>query len=551
MILTCSPHVNTLVDFHFQKKLLADPGAPGRTKEQYGKNAEDLVIALPLGSIVREASTGKPLWHGYHMDDTFMICRGGQGGIGNMHFKNAITQYPQFCLLGEPGEKRDIEIELQLLADVALIGTPSVGKSSLINVIANVKAKVADYPFTTLIPNLGSVKHHGRHFNVVDVPGLIEGASQGKGLGNEFLRHIMKARVLCFMADMSRYDAGVGELAILLNELVTYLHQTVRATLDYGDLDDVRVDMDCTTAQWKLNVIGITYGIERVLFTKEILIVCNKIDEIDDEEIRREYCDALYTSLCTYIIATWGEDAFGNASPEARRALFAPSLLSALGGEGVDEWLDRIIRDYITLDSNEEMNREIIDSVAIPEEHIVTDDDESDELGDDEDMGEMMEYTGDDDDDLDDDDMDGDSTTYDGQPNVNAAVQVEEVHPDDVILDAEYTMNKQIRKVRVRKPKESVEIYETTAIDMPMLIENEFVEEADVKYAKVWFIKERELCRLVYMLPWGNDEAEMWFWNVLDKKRLLQKLITAGLVKGDIIHVHSFYEGTEDRFIRY
>ncbi len=250
-----------------------------------------------------------------------------------MHFKNAINQYPNFALLGEPGEQRNIEIELQLLADVALIGTPSVGKSSLINSIANVKAKVADYPFTTLIPNLGSIKHHGRNFNMVDVPGLIEGASQGKGLGNEFLRHIMKARVLCFMADMARYDKGVGEIAILLNELVQYLEATIRVSLDYGDLDDIRIAMDCTGLQWKLDVMGITAGVERLLFTKEIMIVCNKIDEIDDEEIRSEYCDALYTSLCTYIIETRGEDAFGDASPEVRRARFQPSLLSAVSGE--------------------------------------------------------------------------------------------------------------------------------------------------------------------------------------------------------------------------
>jgi Domain of unknown function (DUF1967) len=121
----------------------------------------------------------------------------------------------------------------------------------------------------------------------------------------------------------------------------------------------------------------------------------------------------------------------------------------------------------------------------------------------------------------------------------------------DAVLDSEYTMNKQIRKDRIRRMKESVEIYETTAIDMPMLIAQDFVEASDVTHSKVWFMKEREVCRLVFMLPWGNDEAEMRFWNVLDKKRLLQKLITAGLVKGDIIHVHSFYEGTDDRFIRY
>jgi GTP-binding protein len=150
-----------------------------------------------------------------------------------MHFKNSVNQYPQFALLGEPGESRGIEIELQLLADVALIGTPSVGKSSLINAIANVKAKVADYPFTTLVPNLGSVKYKDTTFNVIDIPGLIEGASQGKGLGNEFLRHIMKARVLCFMVDMSRYESGMSEISILMNELVQYLTSTILESKDY------------------------------------------------------------------------------------------------------------------------------------------------------------------------------------------------------------------------------------------------------------------------------------------------------------------------------
>lgn len=135
-----------------------------------------------------------------------MAVYGGDGGVGNMHFKDAVHQYPNFCLLGEPGNKREIVLELQLLADVALIGTPSVGKTSLINTISNTKAKVADYPFTTLVPNLGSVTVQKTHFNVIDIPGLIKGAAEGRGLGNAFLRHILKARVFCLMADISRYD---------------------------------------------------------------------------------------------------------------------------------------------------------------------------------------------------------------------------------------------------------------------------------------------------------------------------------------------------------
>jgi len=139
-----------------------------------------------------------------------------------MHFKDSINQYPNFCLLGEPGNRKEIVLELQLLADIALIGTPSVGKTSLINTISNVKAKVADYPFTTLIPNLGSVTVQQTHFNVIDIPGLIKGAAEGKGLGNAFLRHILKAKAFCFIADISRYDQGITEIPELLEEIVAY-----------------------------------------------------------------------------------------------------------------------------------------------------------------------------------------------------------------------------------------------------------------------------------------------------------------------------------------
>ncbi len=124
-----------------------------------------------------------------------------------MHFKSSQKQFANFALLGEPGQTKHIILELMLLADVALIGTPSVGKSSLINVVSDVKAKTADYPFTTLIPNLGMVSHKGISFSMIDVPGLIEGASEGKGLGNEFLRHILKSRIFVFCLDCSRFDS--------------------------------------------------------------------------------------------------------------------------------------------------------------------------------------------------------------------------------------------------------------------------------------------------------------------------------------------------------
>ncbi len=464
VVLVGSPHVNTLVDFHFKKKLVADNGDPGRTKEQYGKQAENLIIELPLGSIVRDVHTGKPLWQCYNPWDQFVICRGGQWGVGNMHFKNAINQYPQFALLGEPWETREIEIELQLLADIALIGTPSVGKSSLINAIANVKAKVADYPFTTLIPNLGSVKHRDVSFNVVDVPGLIAGASHWKGLGNEFLRHIMKARVLCFMLDMSRYERGIEEFGVLFDELLDYLRTSLMSSRDYGIIEDITIDLEVKNNRWQLVVHADTTDGKKDIFKKDIVLICNKVDAIDDADIAQEYLNAVYAHIKTYFKKTFGH--------YLAQKDFAPFVLSTYSREGVQEWLDDAAQYYM-----------------------------ADEV---------------------------------------AAQAAKDLAPLDLeVLDAKPT------------GREAVEIRETTDIDMPLLIEEEYVDVQDTTYAKVRYIKEREVCRLVYMLPWWNDEAEMWFWNVLDKKRLLQKLISAGLVKGDIIHVQSFYSGVEDRFIRY
>ncbi len=464
VILVPNPHLNTLVDFHFQKRLVADNGNPGRTKEQYGKQADDLIIGLPLGSIVRDAHTGRPLWHCYHPEDSFTICRAGQGGIGNMHFKNATNQYPQFALLGEPGETKDIEIELQLLADIALIGTPSVGKSSLINAIANVKAKVADYPFTTLIPNLGSVKHREVSFNVVDVPGLIAGASQGKWLGNEFLRHIMKARVLWFMLDMGRYERGIGEFGVLFDELLQYLRSSLMQTRDYGVISDISMDIDIQHNRWQLVVHAQTDTGEKDIFRKDIMVICNKVDMIDDADIAQEYVDAVYTHIAEYFGKTF--------DIKLARHDFAPFILSTYSRQGVQEWLDDIVHYYMATEVAATATKDL------------------------------------------------------------APLDLEIIEP-------------------AKREKDSVEIYENTAADMPLLIEEWYVDEQDTTYSKVRYIKEREVCRLVFMIPWWNDEAEMRFWNVLDKKRLLQKLISAGLVKWDIIHVESFYSGVEDRFIRY
>jgi GTPase len=596
VIIRGSVHVNTLVDFHYKKKLVADNGMPGRTKEKYGKQADDLIINLPLGSILRDLETGEPLWQCLDMTSEYMVVRGGQGGIGNMHFKNSVNQYPQFALLGEPGELRPIEIELQLLADVALIGTPSVGKSSLINAIANVKAKVADYPFTTLVPNLGSVKYKDTTFNVIDIPGLIEGASQGKGLGNEFLRHIMKARVLCFMVDMSRYESGMSEISILINELVQYLTSTILESKDYGVLDSIDIQLNTETPKRKLDIYGIQGNMKKQLFSKDIMLVANKIDEVEDDEIRQEYLKGLKADLAAYIKKTWNL----TIDPVQTRIM----MLSALGQEWVDAWLDVVVEEYIipgfaalehagelTISDTSPMILQELDPVGdglvqereddfsgFDEHAIDVLEDDEDEFDDEEewDEGEIVEYIDDGEENLDDesgdeefdhDDAeawgDDDSNYLEGEayvrpkittppaPEKVIVIDPEEVLPEGEIIPDEHRAFHEKKKNLAQRRKESIVIYECTATDMPMLIEQEFVEAQDVKYSKVWYLAERETCRLTFMIPWGNDEAEMWFWNVMDKKRLLQKLITAGLVKGDIIHVKSFYHGVEDRFIRY
>ncbi len=214
---------NTLIDYKYKKQFKAKPWEPGRTKDQYGAHGENLELIVPIGTMIKDTESWKLIAQLEHDKQKIEILKGGEGGLGNIHFKDAVNQYPNFYTLGEPGQEKEITLELQLLADVGLIGSPSVWKSSLINCMADVKAKVADYPFTTLVPNLGSVSVWDYRFNVIDIPGLIEGASEGKGLGNAFLRHVLKARVFAFVADLSRFESWIKETVGLFHEIIRYI----------------------------------------------------------------------------------------------------------------------------------------------------------------------------------------------------------------------------------------------------------------------------------------------------------------------------------------
>jgi len=218
------PSTHALSDFSRQKYFKAQPGENGRAKRQTGHGADDLTLKVPPGTIIREE--GKILFDLKNLGEKVRLARGGKGGLGNIHFATSTYQAPRKATKGEPGEEKTLTLELKLLADVGLIGLPNAGKSTLLAHISNATPKIADYPFTTLEPNLGVANVHDKNIVFADVPGLIEGASQGKGLGDKFLRHIERTKVLVHLLDVQSqdilkdYEDIQGELCAWNSELL-------------------------------------------------------------------------------------------------------------------------------------------------------------------------------------------------------------------------------------------------------------------------------------------------------------------------------------------
>ena len=282
---------NTLIDYKFKKHFKAKPWEPWRTKDQYGAHWENLELVVPIWTMIKDKESWKLIAQLEKDNEKIEILKWWEGWYWNIHFKDSVNQYPNFYLLWEPGQKKEVTLELQLLADVGLIGSPSVWKSSLINCMADVKAKVADYPFTTLVPNLGSVSVWDFRFNVIDIPWLIEGASEGKWLWNAFLRHVLKAKVFAFVADLSRFEQGIHETIELFEEIVSYLK------IKFWEEDDLNYIF--REENW-----FIVFEVEKndeVLLSKKILIVLNKWDLLNDEEILKEYKRTLFKSLNEFL----------------------------------------------------------------------------------------------------------------------------------------------------------------------------------------------------------------------------------------------------------
>jgi GTP-binding protein len=210
--------LNTLVDFKYKKIIKGDHGENGLGKGMHGKNAENIVIPVPLGTVVTDYDTGLVIADLTKENEEALIAKGGRGGRGNIAFATQSNPAPNFAENGEPGERVKIKIELKLMADVGLVGMPSVGKSTFISKISASKPKIADYPFTTLKPNLGVVKAGNRSFVVADLPGLIKGASLGQGLGDRFLKHIQRTRIIAHIIDMSGYTNNPYEDYVTINQ---------------------------------------------------------------------------------------------------------------------------------------------------------------------------------------------------------------------------------------------------------------------------------------------------------------------------------------------
>ncbi len=282
-------NINTLVDYRFARMHRAKNGENGRGSDCYGKSADDIRLRMPVGTVITDFETGEVLADLAHDGQEALLAKGGDGGLGNLHFKSSTNRSPRQCTPGKPGQEFKLKLELKVLADVGLLGMPNAGKSTFIRAVSAARPKVADYPFTTLAPNLGVVRvDEQRSFVVADIPGLIEGAAEGAGLGHRFLRHLARNRLLLHLVDIAPYDEEadpVKDALAIVEELKKY--------------DDA-------------------------LFEKPRWLVINKVDRLDDADRKERVAQFI--------------QAFGWTGP-----VFP---ISALTGEGCRQ-LTYAIMDYL------------------------------------------------------------------------------------------------------------------------------------------------------------------------------------------------------------
>ncbi|MBW1213085.1 Obg family GTPase CgtA [Pantoea allii] len=293
VFLVADENLNTLIDYRFEKSFRAERGQNGQSRDCTGKRGKDITVKVPVGTRVIDQGTGETLGDMTRHQQTLMVAKGGWHGLGNTRFKSSVNRSPRQKTMGTPGEKRDLQLELMLLADVGMLGLPNAGKSTFIRAVSAAKPKVADYPFTTLVPSLGVVRMDSEQsFVIADIPGLIEGAAEGAGLGIRFLKHLERCRVLLHLIDIAPIDESdpVENARIILGELEKYSDK---------------------------------------LFNKPRWLVFNKVDLIDDEEAQaraKAIAEALGWEDKYYLISAasrqgvtdlcWDVMSFINANPK-------------------------------------------------------------------------------------------------------------------------------------------------------------------------------------------------------------------------------------------
>ena len=292
VVFIASKDSDTLIDFRFQPKLIAEDGKAGSGQKSSGKSGKDLEIKVPVGTVVKR--DGEIVADLTYDGQRAIVAHGGDGGYGNWHFRSSTRQTPRIAELGNPGETYDAELELKLLADVGLIGFPNAGKSTFLSVVSNATPEIADYPFTTLTPNLGVARVDDKSVLIADIPGLIEGASEGKGLGDRFLRHVERTKVLLHLVDVYNDDAGKA-YADIRQELEKYSAELaarpeIVALTKTEGVDDEIIEMQTAAILAKnpdAKVMTISSsahkGLTEVLRELRAVIDAEKVEEADEE----------------------------------------------------------------------------------------------------------------------------------------------------------------------------------------------------------------------------------------------------------------------------
>ncbi len=457
IIFKASKDEQTLAWFRHHNKIEALDGEDGMIKDMYGANADNKIIIVPIWTIVKDIQSGHILFQFIKDEQEYIVAKGGRWWAGNIHFKNAINQYPTFALMGEPGQEIQIWLELQMLGDVWLIGTPSVGKSSLINTCCATKAKTAEYHFTTLEPNIGICDKEWTTFSMVDIPGLVEGAANGKWLGNEFLRHVLKSRIFCLIVDMDQYEDSFHKLTTVFDEIILYIHQRFVGSTEFGEaIEHIDIILSSDEEYIILECMATIWGKQEVLFQKALQIIANKYDIINDTDIAQEFIK----ELCLHIQSHFQTKRWRVVSIED--LLHNTFITSAATHYGIKEWT-RALAMMIK-------NREI--------KHIF-------------------------------------------------------------LFDTVATQNIYHHKIT-----------DITNNELEKLIQEGYIDASSSR-AKVWEIREPEMCRLTNILPRWNEQAEYRYRNVMMKKKYLSDFEKIWMMHGDIMKIKSYYSWYEDKYIMY